>query len=324
MVVTIGASLLAAPPVSAAQPTSAYTDGPISVLVLRTPVGADWGKVRMSWDLTTPIDWLGECGRQGLLQYKAVIVVVEEGGYRDIFESEEFNTLTGSVEVELPEGNFIALLDPYQCTDENSTISGNPWLVQFSLAKCKPEGGNKFAVPTSIRGSATMRLEDGSTAPLTMDSQVPMGAQITTKNGTIVELRTCDGSAVRVGPAAKFTLKEIFFGSPGEKKFSAKLFFGQIWTVVSGVMAEPWYDVETESYANGVRGTTYCLRVTRKQGKETELLQVVDGIVRVTSKATGRFVDVTAGNYLKLVGPNAPLKPKPMAPGSEPTAQTCV
>jgi len=26
------------------------------VLVLRTPVGGDWGKVRMPWDLTTPIE----------------------------------------------------------------------------------------------------------------------------------------------------------------------------------------------------------------------------------------------------------------------------
>jgi len=137
-------------------------------------------------------------------------------------------------------------------------------------------------------------------------------------------MRTCDGTGFRIGPSARMTLTKIYFGPPGEKRFSAKLFFGQVWVTLSGVTSESWHEVETESYANGVRGTTYCLSVSRKQGVETELLQVVDGIVRVRSKATGRFVDVTDGYELKLVGPRARLKPVPMAPGTEPTADTCV
>ena len=336
-VALLGGSLIAAPAhamsvglgsddVHAASARSAFTDGPISVLILRSPVGNNPGKVRMSWDMALDTSSMSVCIEEGgSVQYQAVIVETEklELGY----ESEEYHVLSGSVDVELPAGKYAAMLDPFQCQTDNISMSGLMWMVEFTLRDCDEQSGNQYAVADFMEGegAATVTLPDGSVMPLAKDVQVPVGSKVTTGGNFRVQLRTCDGSTMRVGPGTTMTLTKAYFGPLGEKRFSARLFFGRLWVIVSGVMGgnKKSWEVETRNAWVGVRGTTFCVTVDKVGGEPRTLVQVLDGIVKVTVKSTGQRVSVRPGQYAEVVGARPKVKARPMPPGTEPAAETC-
>lgn len=307
-----------------AGPRSAFTDGPISVLILKSPVDGKPGQIRMYWDLTLDTSSASVCVEPGaLVQYNAAIFNTETAEVA--YQSDEYNVTSGSLDVELPAGKYAAVLDPFLCEADSFTVEGNVWLVEFTLVKCDASTGNQYATPTYLDGSADVTLPDGSVIPLAQDSQVPVGSKVTTRGNARVELRTCDGSAMRVGPRTSMTLTKAYFGPLGEKRFSAKLFFGRVWTVVSGVMGgnEKSWELETDNAWAGVRGTTFCVTAGRVGGKPRTLVQVLDGVVQFRVKATGRKVLVQSGQYAEAIGLRPRVTVKTMPPGAEPTAETC-
>lgn len=311
--------MVASPSAQATErPLETFTDGPITIDVLRVPTDDRIGKVRMTWDLNGVHACL-ENG--GVLQYQAWIGNVDLE--QTVLHSDEYNVASASLEVELPAGRYAAMLDPFQCEFDSGTASGNTWVVQFTLTKCDADANSQIASPTFIQGSATVTMPDGSQVPLTKDSQVPVGARITTRPGTRIEMRSCFfGTSFRIGPSSSVRVTKAYF-VPGEKKFSWKLFFGQVWTVLSGGSDKPTMEVETETHGVGVRGTIFCLSAGKKQGKPWTLLQVTEGVVEFTSKATGKSIRVRAGQYAEAIGMNARLRARPMPAGTVPTAETC-
>ncbi len=173
----------------------------------------------------------------------------------------------------------------------------------------------RSAKVTFLEGKAWRVAASGEKAALAKDGDVYENDTVETEAVTRVELRTQDGSAVRVGPSSKLVLKAAYFGPAGEKKFSAKLFFGQVWTKVSGVMGGgSKFEVETDNAVAGVRGTTF--RIDAKSDKSV-VMKVYAGAVAMASsglvqkkpdapksgrKRIGGPVQVTAGEWEKLVG----------------------
>lgn len=191
-------------------------------------------------------------------------------------------------------------------------------LVLFAGAKAARAEEARSAQVTFLQGKA-WRVPAGADkdakTPLAKDARVFENDTVETSSGTRVELRTQDGSAVRVGPSSKLVLKSAYFGAAGEKKFSAKLFFGQVWTQVSGVMGEgSKFEVETDNAVAGVRGTTF--RIDAKTDKSL-VMKVYAGSVALASggltpkapeapkggrKQIGGPAQISAGEWEKLVG----------------------
>ncbi len=151
--------------------------------------------------------------------------------------------------------------------------------------------GTAIVVPSTAqaadRNSAQVSIVTGRATvgdrALTMGASVFEGETVETAADARVELKTQDGSVVRVGPSSKLLLKSAYFGAGGEKKFSAKLVFGRVWTKVSGLMGGgSKFEVETDSAVAGVRGTTF--RVDAKSDKSV-LMRVYAGSVAMTSAA---------------------------------------
>ena len=160
----------------------------------------------------------------------------------------------------------------------------------------------RAAKVTQLMGKATSSA--GGTGPkvaLVKDGLVFENDLIETASGTKVELRTDDGSAVRVGPSSKLQLKSAYFGAGGDKKFSGKLFFGKVWTNVTGLVGGgSKFEVETDNAVAGVRGTTFM--VEAGQDKSVQL-KVYDGSVAMTSAALARKREGESGGRRQVAGP---------------------
>src|SRR4051794_35737515 len=76
----------------------------------------------------------------------------------------------------------------------------------------------------------------GKPAPLAVGNTVYENDIVETTGGARLELKLRDGSVIRIGPSSKLQLKSAYFGKQGDKKFSAKLFFGRVWSKVSGLV----------------------------------------------------------------------------------------
>lgn len=327
-----GTALLLAPAASAATSSSsreltgrsAITDGALSILVLEQPTQTSKGKVRYSWDMTsTACVQLG-----GDLAFHAWIGNVDTK--ETAYESPEITTYRGALDIELPEGHYIAEADPWSCTyeseDQGMSVSetGNAWVVDFTLGACRNKDDQENVVVSFLEGKGSVTFPDGTTLPLSRDLKIPAGSKITTDPLARVELRTCQGAAARVGPMSQLTLTKAYFGPVGKKVFSAKLFFGMVWTKISGVLGPgSRFEMETRSGGGDARGTTWCTSADTVGGKPRSVFRVVDGTVAVTSATTRKTVLVRAGYFSQIIGNASPTPPKRMPPAMIPTEATC-
>jgi ferric-dicitrate binding protein FerR (iron transport regulator) len=115
------------------------------------------------------------------------------------------------------------------------------------------------ALVSFLEGSATNSTGgSGSATPLALNKAVFENDVVETAPGAKLELKLKDGSVIRLGPASKLQLKSAYFGKQGEKKFSAKLMFGRVWSKVTGLVGgDSKFEVETDNAVAGVRGTTF-------------------------------------------------------------------
>ena len=113
-------------------------------------------------------------------------------------------------------------------------LSGLALLAVLAFAPAARAEENTAKV-SFLDGKATV-TSGGKTSPLAKGGTVKEYDVVETDPAAKVELELKDGSVLRVGPASKLELKAAHFGAQGEKTFSAKLFFGRVWSKVSGAM----------------------------------------------------------------------------------------
>jgi hypothetical protein len=190
------------------------------------------------------------------------------------------------------------------------------------------------------RNSATVSLLEGTAknstggnaepAPVSVGSVVYEKDVIYTSDASRLELKMKDGSVLRVGPSSKLELKSAYFAD-GEKKFSAKLFFGKVWSKVSGLVGTSTFEVETDNAVAGVRGTTF--RVDASSDKSV-LVRVYAGTVAMNAPGavsrdhkTGRHQVpgpsvVSRGDWEKIVTKQMEMRVAADGTPSDPVAFT--
>jgi ferric-dicitrate binding protein FerR (iron transport regulator) len=158
------------------------------------------------------------------------------------------------------------------------------------------------ALVSFLEGSATSSSGGtGAAAPLALNKTVFENDVIETAAGAKLELKLKDGSVIRLGPTSKLQLKSAYFGQAGEKKFSAKLMFGRVWSKVSGLVGgESKFEVETDNAVAGVRGTTF--RVDAQTDKSV-LVRVYAGAVAMAPGAKIPRPEEKKGQRKQVNGP---------------------
>lgn len=153
-----------------------------------------------------------------------------------------------------------------------------------ALALAAPAHADEKAAQVSFLQGSALRTPSGTgmQEPLKKGSWVTVGDLIETGDATRLEVKLKDRSAVRLGANAKLKLNEAHFGGAEkatERKFSAKLFFGNLWVkAVAAVGGDNKFDVETDNAVAGVRGTAF--RVDARSDKSV-LVKVFAGAVAV-------------------------------------------
>lgn len=104
-----------------------------------------------------------------------------------------------------------------------------------------------------------------------------------------------DSSAViSFSDMTTFTMKaesEIVIDTPPEKESKWSLIAGNIWVNVKQMVKDGTMKVHMSQAVAGIKGTTFILTET---GSESSI-QVIEGVVNFESRATGKAVDIMAG-----------------------------
>ena len=124
-------------------------------------------------------------------------------------------------------------------------------------------------IASHVEGTVTRAGE-----PVIEGQNLHAGDVIETADGRI-EVQLPTGTMLRLGENSKLTL-----GEP-QKKFSARLWLGNVWAKVHKLLAGDTFEVETENAVAGVRGTEF--RVEAAPGQE-DLVRVYEGAVQVDGR----------------------------------------
>jgi ferric-dicitrate binding protein FerR (iron transport regulator) len=128
---------------------------------------------------------------------------------------------------------------------------------------------------TLVEGVVTVTpAGGGGPGPLLEDDGLKQGDTVVTQPGARLEITFASGTVLRIGESSKMTLGE----SAPQKKFSARLWLGNIWAKVHKLVSNETFQIETENGVAGVRGTEF--RIEIEQGKE-DLVRVYEGEVKV-------------------------------------------
>ena len=311
------AAVITLPPMAHA--SALVTQAPFTVDVLTYPQDDRDGRVRISWDMRTVSENWDCLQRGGTLNM--TLIIGDTATNTQLYAFDNLTAYSGGVEVSLPAGSYIAGFEPFYCSDDFATNEGgNVYYVEFTFEGCSQQDLDKATV-IKLDGAATVTTPSGQRMSLSVGDVLAPKSVIETAQGTRVQLRTCRGATVRIGPLTKVQPNAAVFGITPDPKWRAKLFFGSLWTTVVGLVGGSAQVMPTfcDGCAIGVRGTTFCTVVRGKSMK----VQVVDGEISLTGSGGKGTVFVPAGSWSRIVGRGKPSKPQVMTASQVPTEETC-
>jgi hypothetical protein len=154
-----------------------------------------------------------------------------------------------------------------------------------------------------VEGIVTVTPASGGGAgPLQEGDPLGKGDTIVTQPGARLEIAFSSGTLLRIGESTRLTLGE----SVPQKKFSAKLWLGNVWAKVHKLIASETFHIETENAVAGVRGTEF--RVEAEPGKE-DLVRVYEGEVKVEAHDGKWAHSVKPGQELRIQKERHPAGP---------------
>jgi tetratricopeptide (TPR) repeat protein len=103
-------------------------------------------------------------------------------------------------------------------------------------------------------------------------------------------------------------LSETTFRGEDIENVKIKTAGGKIWSAVEKLPADSEFEIETPNALAGIRGTVFM--VDLKTGEETTTVGVVDGEVRVSSKAAEGYVILKENMMTTVVANKPPVSPK--------------
>jgi hypothetical protein len=129
---------------------------------------------------------------------------------------------------------------------------------------------------------------------LVPNNVLKLGDEITTGNGSYLEIELYDGSIIRMGPNSKLKIT----GDMCDSRSLIEQTAGEIWNKVKHLLGEQKYNVKTERFGTqiGVRGTEFSVEVTNDE----EIIRVYDGSVEVQQQPKNLMSENTSKDFEKL------------------------
>ena len=163
----------------------------------------------------------------------------------------------------------------------------------------------------AIEGESTRTSPRGESLALQVGSQLGLGDILEVKSGNL-KISLGDKSEIVLGSGSLLRIDEAQFTQRGNRRFSAWLFVGSLWShvVKTLVGSEAKFEVVADRMVASVRGTTFRVDTASnaEDDKET-LVHVIKGRVRVVERGAGnaessqiakpKATELTAGETMR-------------------------
>jgi hypothetical protein len=170
-----------------------------------------------------------------------------------------------------------------------------PWAVAGALLSGVRPAAAQARV-SLLEGTAQVKRGSAIPRDVRQGSTVRQGDEVETGDDSRLELKLPEGSALRIGPRARFLLALARFDrGPARRQLSLKLLSGKLWAKATAAAGgDQRFQVETENAVASVRGATF--RVDAHQDRSI-LLRVYSGTVAVRrpeawEKVVGRQMQI--------------------------------
>ena len=163
----------------------------------------------------------------------------------------------------------------------------------------------------AIEGESTRTTPKGESLALQVGSQLGLGDILEVKSGNL-KILLGDQSELVLGSGSLLRIDEAQFTQRRNRRFSAWLFVGSVWSRVVRALAgsEAKFEVVTDRLAAGVRGTTFRVDTASNAADDKEtLVHVIQGRVRIVERvarnagssqiAKPKATELTAGETMR-------------------------
>ncbi|MFI5144228.1 MAG: FecR domain-containing protein [Ignavibacteria bacterium] len=111
-------------------------------------------------------------------------------------------------------------------------------------------------------------------------SVIKGGEQVKTGPESMVKIELSDGSEIVLGPNTDYTLPENVCDLIRQSSLNV----GSMWTKIKKMIGGGKFEVTTERYVAGVRGTQFTVEIKEENGIRYDIVKVYEGSVEVTPK----------------------------------------
>ncbi len=140
-----------------------------------------------------------------------------------------------------------------------------------------------------IQGTSVQVLRDGQKIPLALGDPFYEGDTVITGASSLVKIAFMDGASMTVSPNSEMKVESYRPGKPP----LMTLIRGIILSYITGGFKSP--RLMTVNTVMGPRGTEFDWSYLEENGTAVTSVEVIDGIVDVTDRATGQVHEVLAG-----------------------------
>ncbi len=124
----------------------------------------------------------------------------------------------------------------------------------------------------------------------------PAEMDMVLETGSIIKTESDSSAILSFADMTTFTMKSFttVYLDPPDSDSKLSLLFGKVWANVKKMAKDGSMNVTMNQAVAGTKGTTFVLEETG----QVSTLKVLDGIVSFTSRATGKSIDIKAGQSI--------------------------
>ncbi|MBI5081252.1 MAG: FecR domain-containing protein [Chloroflexi bacterium] len=183
-------------------------------------------------------------------------------------------------------------------------------LIIAALACNAPFGDSGRAASLSELRNAVQSKGDANAQfkPATDGDKIISSGGVKTGTDSRVRISVTDGTIIRLGDNTEFVLKELSATS-NDPITNITLVSGRMWVAVTSALGNGKFDVNTPVGVASVRGSFMSVEIFQATGQM--IVTCLEGLCRLASLASGRFVDLKTAEQSEIPGTGQdPTPPK--------------
>lgn len=184
-------------------------------------------------------------------------------------------------------------------------------LLLLALCLAAPSAAQEVGVMVEVVEQVTGTPAGGSPAPLAVADPVLLDMQVATGRASYAGIALGDTGSLKLGAETRLVVdRALVDQATGASDSLLSVLVGKVRLAVSSAF-RGLVEIDTPTATIGVKGT---ILTTAVDALGDTVVWVVEGVVEVTSKATGETIEVEAGELTTVSRGRSPTPPTPFDP----------